>query len=571
MLQEHGRRPPDHSVTSLIHALALVFGTALYVYLFAVLSSQRRAGAPGRMLLALVASSGLWYLGWLAVFYLRLALGSGDSALITAVAVLAHTGGWASWPAGSAVAWFAWHEGEIPFYWSLLAAGAISGIASGVWTLGSLQIVLATLPVPLVIIFFLYRDQIFGLLLPRSALLAAALGGGAALYVLAVPLAATLLESRFVAVPEGVRSLLLLAGVIAFLPLYNSVLAYEDRRQAGRREWVREIVRDAASLFEWEHRARYFEQRTAGHLKLKSVRIALEGSVEPGSFTHRWPLESEGRIWGWLLIDATPRRRLDDDALLLESLAHEIAHSLSTLRLLDDKLGLERELVRQEHLASLGKVAAAVAHEIRNPLSAIKSITQVMLEDEEISSVHERDLRYILSETERLASSVKQLLGYSKPVEALETDVDVSALVEAAMAGLQHQAAGLQLRLTVQVEPGWRLPKSNPDLLSQVVLNLVLNALQSAPPGSEVVVEARGRGSELLFTVTDSGPGIPPEMHERIFEPFFTTKAKGTGLGLSIVRKAVHHLHGEVRVESPANSAGGARFLVTLPGAERAS
>ncbi len=204
-------------MTSLIHALALVFGTALYVYLFAVLSSQRRAGAPGRMLLALVASSGLWYLGWLSVFYLRLTIGSGDSALITAVSVLAHAGGWASWPAGIAVAWFAYRDGELHFYWAILAAGAISGIASGVWTLGSLQIVLATLPVPLVIIFFLYREQVFGLLLPRSALLAAALGGGAALYVLAVPLAAALLESSFGSMPEGVRSLLLLGGVILWL------------------------------------------------------------------------------------------------------------------------------------------------------------------------------------------------------------------------------------------------------------------------------------------------------------------------------------------------------------------
>ncbi|MGJ5815920.1 sensor histidine kinase [Paludibaculum fermentans] len=558
-------------MTSLIHALALVFGTALYVYLFAVLSSQRRAAAAGRMLLALVACSGLWYLGWLSVFYLRLATDQGGSALVTALSVLAHAGGWASWPAGIAVAWFAWHEGERAFYWSLLAAGAVSGIASGVWPLGSLQTVLFTLPVPLVIIFFLYRQQIFGLLLPRSALLAAALGGGAALYVLAVPLTATLLAARFGAMHEGVRSLLLLCGVIVFLPLYNAVLAYEDRRQADRREWVREIARDAAGLFEWTHRAHYFEQRTAAHLKLKSVRITLEGSVEPGSFTHRWPLESEGRTWGWLLIDATPRRRLDDDATLLESLAHEIAHSLSTLRLLDDKLGLERELVHQEHLASLGKVAAAVAHEIRNPLSAIKSITQVMLQDEELSPTHQRDLRYILSETERLASSVKQLLGYSKPVQALETEVDASTFVESAMTGLQHQAAALQLRLAVKVEPGWHLPKSNPDLLAQVILNLVLNALQSAPPASEVVVELAGRGSELLFTVTDSGPGIPPDMHERIFEPFYTTKAKGTGLGLSIVRKAVHHLHGEVRVESPAASGAGARFLVTLPGAERAS
>ncbi|WP_321472013.1 ATP-binding protein [uncultured Paludibaculum sp.] len=558
-------------VTSLIHALALVFGTALYVYLFAVLSSQGRGAAAARVLLALVACSGLWYLGWLAVFYLRLTTGQGDSTLIAAITWLAHAGGWAAWPAGLAVAWFAWAQREIFFFWALLAAGAVSGIASGVWPLGSLQTVLATLPVPLLIIACLYRDQIFGLLLPRSALLAAVLGGAAAVYFLAVPLASTLIESRFGALPEGVRSILLLAGFIVFVPLYNSVLAYENRRAASRREWIREVARDASGLFDWDQRARYFEQRVQSHLKLKSVRIVQSDDPGPAHFTHRWPLESEGRAWGWLLVDATPRRRLDDDEPLLVSLSHEIAHSLSTLRLLDDKLGLERELLRQEHLASLGKVAAAVAHEIRNPLSAIKSITQVMLQDEGLQGPYERDLRYILSETDRLASSVKQLLGYSKPIEAMEAAVDVSALVMTTLSGLQRQAAGMNVHLLAQVEPGCRLLKSNSDLLSQILLNLVLNALQSSPPGGTVVVGLRREDSELLLTVTDCGPGVPPEMHERIFEPFFTTRAKGTGLGLSIVRKAAHHLHGEVRVESPVAEGRGARFLVTLPGAEHAS
>lgn len=534
-------------MTSLLHALALVFGSALYVYLFAVLSTQTRSPAA-RTLLVLSACSGAWYLGWLVLFFLP--------APSPPLTWFAHTAGWAAWPAGIGVAWFAWNCSERLFFWCLMSAGALSGIASGIWPLGSLQTVLATLPVPLLILVFLHRQQIFGLLLPRSALLAAALGGAAAVYFLA----ASFLPARAV---------LLWAGAVVFLPLYNAVLAYEARRQAARREWILHLIRDAAPLFDWDQRARYFEQRTRDHLHLQAVRITL-GEPDP-AFPHRWPLESEGSAWGWLLVDATPRRRLDDDEPLLAALAREIAHSLHTLRLLDDKLALERELLRQEHLASLGKVAAAVAHEIRNPLSAIKSIAQIMLQDLGAGGPYERDLRYILSESDRLASSVQQLLGYSRPIEAMQDVVDVSTLVESKLAGLQRQAAAAGVTLTARIQPGWRLLRSNPELLTQILLNLALNAMQSAPPATEVVVELAGQGAELLLTVTDSGPGISPETRQRIFEPFFTTRPKGTGLGLAIVRKAAHHLHGDVEVESPAPHGRGARFLVRLPGAERAA
>lgn len=550
----------------LLHALALVFGTALYVYLFAVLSSQRR-GAAARALLVLIGCSGAWYLGWLALFYLKATTppGAAGFALLTN---LAHTAGWAAWPAGMVVCWFAWQHRERVFFWTLLAAGALSGIVSGIWPLGSIQTVLATLPVPLLILVFLRRQQIFGLLLPRSALLAAALGGAAGTYFLTVPFASSFLEAR--TIQEGTRSVLLLGGFLLFVPLYNSVLAYESRRQAARREWVFHLVRDATPLFDWNQRARYFEQHTQTQLRLQAVRI-VQGAPSRSGYTHFFPLESEGKAWGWLLVDATPRRRLDDDEQLLTALAREIAHSLHTLRLLDDKLSLERELLRQEHLASLGKVAAAVAHEIRNPLSAIRSIAQIMLQDLGAEGPYERDLRYILSESDRLASSVQQLLGYSKPVEAMQSVVDVSALVELTLGGLQRQAAAAGVSLTAEIEPGWRLIQGNADLLSQILLNLTLNALQSAPAGTDVAVTLTGSGSQLDLTVTDSGPGIPLEARDRIFEPFFTTRPKGTGLGLAIVRKAVHFLHGDVEVESPAPHGRGARFLVHLPGAERAA
>jgi len=305
-------------------------------------------------------------------------------------------------------------------------------------------------------------------------------------------------------------------------------------------------------------RARLAEQRTRELFGFRSVQVVLGDGPPGGGWTHWWPLESEGRTLGALAVDASPRRRLEDDEPLLASLALELGHSLDTLRLVEEKLQLQQELLRQEHLASLGKVSAAVAHEIKNPLSSIRTIAQVMLEDQEVAEKYGRDLGYILSESARLSASVQQLLGFSRPVEAVATPVDVSSLVS---------SVAERVRAVCNVEPGWWLPRGNPELVSQIAWNLMTNAEQASP--GQVLVELNGRDGSVELRVTDQGPGIPGELQGRVFEPFYTTKQKGTGLGLAVVKKAVQNLQGAIAVESPVAEGKGTRLVVRLPGAER--
>jgi len=235
-------------------------------------------------------------------------------------------------------------------------------------------------------------------------------------------------------------------------------------------------------------------------------------------------------------------------------LASEIPHSLASLELMEEKVRLERALAGQRHLAALGQVSAAVAHEIRNPLSAIKTIAQLLREDEAVEAAHGRDLEFLVAESSRLAASVQQLLGYSRPVEAGETAVDFSSLAGSIAA---------RQRIRAEVEPGLWLPRSNPELLSQIVWNLTNNALQADGGGGvELTLAATEEGAARL-TVRDRGPGLTAEARARLFEPFFTTRAQGTGLGLAIVKKAVDHLRGTIEVES---GAGGTEFTVTLAG-----
>jgi signal transduction histidine kinase len=553
----------------LFQAVALVIGSSLYFYLMTVLLTQARRGWPGRLLTGLVACSGLWYMGNLFAVYLVLGTGREHGLAHTAAVVFANIGGWGAWPVGIALAWHAFRRKETEFLIALCGCGAVSGIASGVFPLGSFPTVVATLPTPITIIWYLERRQIFGLYLPRRAVVAAVFGMAAALYMMLVVPAAELLRAWLDAREDVTAVALLFGGAVVFIPLYNYLLERELRLITRKRERIRDMLRQAARLFDIDERIRFFEEGTREEFGFRAVRIVLGVRLEREDFTHIWNLESEGLPVGWLLVDARPRRRLDVDEPVLETLAQEIGYSLGTLRLVEEKIGLEKELLAQEHLASLGKVAAAIAHEIKNPLSAIKTIAQLMAEDPAVAAAYGRDLHYIQSEMHRLANSVNQLLRFAKPVEEVRADVDLSGLVAETTQALCKHAEAASVALSASVEPGWHIAGGDPALVSQILLNLVLNAVEAAPAGSTVSVLLQGQGSQAELVVEDAGPGIPPELRERVFEPFFTTRQKGTGLGLAIVRKAVSHLGGTIELDSPIAGGRGTRFRVVVGAAEQ--
>jgi two-component system sensor histidine kinase HydH len=230
---------------------------------------------------------------------------------------------------------------------------------------------------------------------------------------------------------------------------------------------------------------------------------------------------------------------------------------------------LEAQVRRSEKLAAIGKLAAAVAHEIRNPLSSIRGFAQFL---GHILKDRPRDHEYaavMVKEVDRINRVVTDLLTFARPQETEPSPVDL------------HELVGHVLRLVegdardgdVTVER--RLPEPVPGVvldggqITQVLLNLCLNALQAMNGGGTLTVgaETDGRGGLTLW-VADDGPGIPPEDQARIFDPFFTTRDKGTGLGLAIVQKIVENHHGGIRIESPPpGEKRGCRFSVSIPGA----
>ena len=211
-------------------------------------------------------------------------------------------------------------------------------------------------------------------------------------------------------------------------------------------------------------------------------------------------------------------------------------------------------------------MAATIAHEVKNPLSSIKTLAQLMQEDGELSEAYRRDLSYIVAEVNRLNSCVEQLLTFSRPVPEGKGEIAVQELLDSISRVLNREYAEQRVHFEHRAPSGLTLKNVDPQSLHQIVLNLAINAAQASSTGGIVEIHAsHGAGGNVIITVADHGAGIPAEIRGKIFDPFFTTKQKGSGLGLAIVAKNVRHLGGDVRLASRVNGEPGTAITVTLP------
>jgi len=269
-----------------------------------------------------------------------------------------------------------------------------------------------------------------------------------------------------------------------------------------------------------------------------------------------------------LLVEASSKALTPDVRAVLEVLAGQIAIAIDDYRLTDENVRLERKVAEGERLAALGQMAATVAHEVKNPLSAIKSIAQVMSEDEQLKTQHARDLTLIIGETDRLSKSVTQLLSFASKQPPAAMPLRAEDLVRRIVALFRADAADRRIALEARIDGGAALDGVQTAAAGDALSNLILNALQSTPAGGTVTVESYLEEGFAVFSVSDTGLGVAPEMRAKIWEPFFTTRQRGTGLGLAIVRKRMEEADGSARLV-PAKNGGGARFELRLPVQDR--
>jgi two-component system, NtrC family, sensor histidine kinase HydH len=211
---------------------------------------------------------------------------------------------------------------------------------------------------------------------------------------------------------------------------------------------------------------------------------------------------------------------------------------------------LEEDLRRSERLAVLGKMAAGVAHELRNPLSSIKGLALV-LQSKFSSENHDRETANIMvQEVERLNRSISELLDYARPQKLQKDEVDLHVLLHKAVSLLTIDAEAAGVEMVTDFPETLPMIYADEDKLNQVFLNLFLNSIQAMDDGGTLSVSTAQSAGTIKIIVTDTGCGIASENLKRVFDPYFTTKPEGTGLGMAMSAKIVEEHGGTITFES---------------------
>jgi two-component system sensor histidine kinase HydH len=221
------------------------------------------------------------------------------------------------------------------------------------------------------------------------------------------------------------------------------------------------------------------------------------------------------------------------------------------------------QMKRAERLYALGQLSAGLAHEIRNPLASIAGATGILQRSAPAGQRQAECLDIIGRECQRLNRLLTNFLDFARPRPPHYQTVEPGKLLDSVMELAAHAIGGKPITLRKEVPAELTSMECDPELLKQVLLNLIINAFQAMPDRGEVVLSARAAGEKLLIQVRDEGCGIREEDRDRIYDPFFTTKENGTGLGLPVAHQIVEQHGGMLTAE--ANSAKGMIFSVLLP------
>jgi len=274
--------------------------------------------------------------------------------------------------------------------------------------------------------------------------------------------------------------------------------------------------------------------------------------------------KSHANVDGLLVVGKHPRNRdLDDEEvnavlLLVEQLAVALENSL----LVADRLAAERRAGHVEKLSALGLMASAIAHEVKNPLSAIKTIAAVLAEELGPDSPHAEDVAMIRGEIDRLAQTTQQLLEFARPRSIGAAPCSVGLILSSIAQILRRLAKQNDIGISTRLADDLPCVRCDETTLREIFFNLISNSIDAAGTGGRVTLVGMRMGRCVVVEVRDNGPGISPDIRDRLFEPFVTTKTTGTGLGLYVVGRRVREIGGEIACET---GPGGTSFFVTIP------
>ena len=293
---------------------------------------------------------------------------------------------------------------------------------------------------------------------------------------------------------------------------------------------------------------------------VRMVRGSSSASAAEGAAFYRVPMSTR---------HAQPRRLLVNlGATPLRDSHAEIAGTIVIVEDISSRVQLEEQLQISEKMASIGLLAAGVAHEVNTPLTGISSYTQMLLDGAKPEDPSTKVLEKIERQTFRAAKIVNGLLNLARPAQVDAGPCDINTVINDVLSLLEHQLRTGSIQVRKELAPAAPIVQGIEHKLQQVFLNLFLNARDAMPSGGWLTIITREDASGAIVEIADTGSGIPPEQLSRIYDPFFTTKeiGKGTGLGLSITYGIVHEHGGTIACESHVGQ--GTRFSIRLPLAE---
>lgn len=252
----------------------------------------------------------------------------------------------------------------------------------------------------------------------------------------------------------------------------------------------------------------------------------------------------------------------------IPDLQHQMRNVIGEIgRMVDQLEQREREVLRAEQLAAVGQVAAGVAHELRNPLAAIKMFVQAGLEGNPAAGLPPDELVIVEREIRRIERRLQTFLDFARPPRCERRQGDLLEVAHRALALVEGRARQQKVSLATDFPSGPVELQLDPEQIHQVLVNLLLNALDALPQGGRVTLAVQrhddGERPQVTVTVRDTGTGVPPHIRARLFEPFVSSKETGVGLGLSLCKRIIEGHGGTIRSSSPRE--GGAQFVFTLP------
>jgi signal transduction histidine kinase len=274
---------------------------------------------------------------------------------------------------------------------------------------------------------------------------------------------------------------------------------------------------------------------------------------------------SHPNVAGLVVFGRRKRNRdlYDEQINAMIMLVEQLGITLNNSLLQADRLAAERRALQHDKLSTLGLITGSIAHEVKNPLSSIKTIASVLAEELGPNGQHAEDFRLLLGEVDRLSNTVTQLLQFARPSTHPVRDVAAVDVLGSTLRIMRHVAHQRSVTIETDFPPDLPRVRAGEDALREVFFNLLLNSIDAAGPGGRVSLVCRREDRHVVAQISDSGPGIPPEVQDRLFEPFTTTKQNGTGLGLYVVGRRIRELGGEIHCETAPGE--GTRFTVRLP------